>query len=357
MLNWPRKEFFLTSLISQLYNDRNDMLRRLKSENGKDICEIINDCRVFVTDYYQLKKRPKVSKSKITGTVRTDIGMIESIDIEFDNGSAVSLLIGIPKSNVKPKKTIIGLHGTHESKEYYLGMLSGKARKGHMNSVDFLVPLLKEGYVVVCPDLPTFGSGYPGDRNDNKTFTDYITQVDVLSRLIGRCYAAEAIGDVMGVMDFLESYPLTQGSCYGIIGFSLGGQISSLVAACDARINAVIDVAGLLTYEQVFKIWPEKITKITYIFGGDCLGSIGDLWSIALAIAPRPQLRMACTNDEHVPIQSVYDINELLQSAYESLCVKGMVKFIEYIGPHDIQHKMIYDAIAWLDKNLSGGVL
>lgn len=352
-LQWPRKEYFSESIIAQLREKRMKVLKELKDASCEKIGNIVKMNQDSVRNYYQVSERPSFSSFRETMTIEKSYGKIIGIDVLLDNSSVVSLTLGIPQKPKIPHKVILGLHGTHESREYYLDILSHQARKGHENSTGFLVPAMEAGFIVVCPDLPTFGNGYPGEMVNSQKFGKYIQEVDTISRLIGRCYAAETVGEVMAVIDFLEAYPEIEACSYGVSGFSLGGQSTSLLAACDPRISVAADVAGLSTYEQFFRIWPERITDITYIFGENCLGVIGDLWTIALSIAPKAQLRIACTDDIYVPFKSVEDIMEILDPVYCSYGCRDNLKMVKYNGPHGIQKGMIQDVIDWFEVNMN----
>jgi dienelactone hydrolase len=352
--DWPRGGFFQDALISRLSDARQTMLDLLRRSSPEECRSLIRQCHSKVIKYFQAVQgvKPEIRGFNLTSSHECSPGEILNYDVYLTNGSRISLVIAMPRNPIAPRKTVIGLHGTHESREYYLGTLKDSPRRGHENSLNFLLPLFEAGYVVVCPDLPSFGNGYPGRISDNADeFTGYIEKVDVLARLIGRCYAAEAAGEIMAVVDFLELLPNISTSHIGITGFSLGGQIASVTAACDTRIGAVIDGAGLFTYERFFGIWPQRITEITYIFG-DCLGDIGDLWNIALGISPRPQLRLACKDDFFVPLQAVYDIMEMLDLVYKAFGCAGKARISEYAGEHDIQPKMACDIVDWLGVNL-----
>ncbi len=263
-----------------------------------------------------------------------------------EEGEEIPAHLLIPKGLTGPAPAVICIHGTTPyGKDVTIG-LEGPASRAYG------LELAKRGYVVLAPDLLTFGERIlPGRR--------YVDTTDFYIRHPNWSMLGKIIFDISRAVDFLY----TQGDIVdedniGAIGHSLGGHSAFFSAAFEQRIKVAVSSCGTYPFVEPslgFR-WSRKdprnfiyIPKLRdYLI---CDKPVPfDLYEVMALIEPRPFLHIAA--DENIP--GLGDMLGQMQShliqVYQLYHAEEKLGWHFYIGPHDFPEESRKMAYEWLDK-------
>ncbi|MBO9610561.1 MAG: alpha/beta fold hydrolase [Paenibacillaceae bacterium] len=338
---WPSQGAFVDHIVAGLQWERESTAERWRFWSAEEIDKELDRYREQLRHYLNMNARPPIARYESEGERKLDGFVVNTMNLQLEDGTRLPFTLGMPSRPLSPPRIVIALHGTNESMEYPLGNLIGPARRGHENVPGFARPLLEAGYYVVSPDLPSFGRRL-----------EPIEQYAQLAMLTGSSYLEKAVGEVSTLIDWIKSNPELNAYTLGIVGFSLGGQVAVATAACDLRIDSVIDIGGWSTYETVFRLEPDMIAKRVYICGSGFLGVLGDMWRLAAAIAPRPILRIAAEEDEYNPLAGVRDTMALLSHIYAAHGSDELLRLYVHPGIHDVAPQTPQQLVEWFNETM-----
>jgi pimeloyl-ACP methyl ester carboxylesterase len=203
------------------------------------------------------------------------------------------------------------------------------------------VHLAERGYVVLCPDYPSFGEySYDFRKSDYKSGS------------------MKAIWNNMRAVDLLQSLPQVDGKRIGVIGHSLGGHNSMFSAVFDDRIQAIVSNCGFTSFAKYYsgnlKGWTSdrympliatkyemKPEKMPFEFA-----------DVVIAFAPRPFLASSPIEDSNFEVSGVKDVIAAAMPYYENLGAKEKLQANYPDCKHDFPpavRKVAYDFLdRWL---------
>lgn len=348
---WPEHgQNYITGLEDRLREIRTDCLAFLQTASAAQAAAACEGLAKEIGNFYKVRGGAACNAATVAEGSLPGGGSYETVVLDLENRQKLRLIVGTPPEGRWNGRCIMALHGTHEHAGYFLGLL-GAPRTSHESSVGFALPFIKQGYMVACPDLPCFGMDNPIADESSEAFNSYIFQVDALNRITGCSYLQQAVNrNVAATGYLLNRFPAIEH--YAITGYSLGALVAVATAACDKRVQAVIEYMGITTLEQEINERTQLCKLRSYVYGSGFAASVGDHWCLSLACAPRPFLRVSKAGDENVLYQGVRDTAQLQQAAYSACGAAGRFGQVLHQGQHGLQAGMAEEGAAWLDGQL-----
>jgi len=207
------------------------------------------------------------------------------------------------------------------------------------------VALVREGFVVLCPDALCFeerqSPHLPGGEFERFEFLRYV--------VAGRCLAWKNILDMRRAVDYLCTRPEVDAARLGCYGHSLGATHTWLVGPWEPRLKCLVGNCCLPTYAAIHR------THLLHCFPNFIPGWLqyGDTPDIAGLIAPRPLHLSFGELDDGSPIEEVHMGLRTIARAYEQAGAAD--RFSHYIEPgagHILSDEMWRRARTWLRKHL-----
>ncbi len=249
---------------------------------------------------------------------------IESVTYEVQPGERIPALLLIPE-NVTAENPAPGIAVWHQHNgEYHLGKSEPAGLAGNpMHHT--AVALVREGYVVLCPDSLCFE-----ERQDPTGILkggEY-ERFEFLREVVrGRSLAWKDVMDMKTSIDYLSQRPEVIPEKIGCYGHSMGSTHSWLVGPLEPRLKCVIGNCCLPTYEAI------EETHILHCFPNFVPGwkKFGDTPEIAALIAPRALHLNFGEEDSGSPIESVKRGISRIADVYKK--AGAGEKFSSYIEP------------------------
>jgi hypothetical protein len=271
---------------------------------------------VKVTDIVEL---PKYVRKKLTFAVEKD--------------DRVPAYLLIPKQRKGKLPGVLVLHQT---------IAIGKdepAGLGAQENKRIGVHLVERGYVVLCPDYPSFGE-YRYDFKKSQFQSG----------------SMKAIWNNMRAIDLLVSLPEVDGERIGCIGHSLGGHNTMFTAVFDTRIKACVSNCGFTSFPKYYggklKGWtsPRYMPLIASKYEMKPEKMPFDFPDVVAALAPRAFLASAPLHDDNFEVSGVRDCIAAAQPVYELLGVKEKLGANYPDCKHDFPPEVRKVAYEWLDR-------
>ena len=235
----------------------------------------------------------------------------------------------------RPAPAVLALHQTTSI---------GKAEPaglGGLSNLHYGAELARRGYVVLCPDYPSFGD-YPHD------------------------FAADAwpSGTALGIVghrravDLLVSRPEVDPGRIGAIGHSLGGHNTVFLAAFDERIRVAVSSCGWTLFADYkggnLAGWAgdRYMPRIRDVYALDPARMPFDFDGLIASIAPRAFLSVSPLDDDNFSARGVRKGMASAARVYEVLGAKENLKAIYPDCGHDFPHAARLEAYAFLDRAL-----
>jgi dienelactone hydrolase len=242
--------------------------------------------------------KPSPLKPQLRETLQKDGYRIESFTYEGLPGERIPALILVP-DNVSASDPAPGIAVWHQHNgEYHLGKSEPAGLAGNpMHHT--AVALVREGYVVLCPDSLCFEERQ--DPTGKLQDGDY-ERFEFLREVVqGHCLAWKDIFDMKQSITMLCERPEVRKDLIGCYGHSMGSTHSWLVGPLDGRIKCIVGNCCLPTYEAI------EQNHILHCFPNFVPGwkRYGDTPEIASLIAPRALHLNFGEKDEGSPIESV----------------------------------------------------
>lgn len=255
---------------------------------------------------------PSPLLTKQGDSIKKDGYRIESLTYEVQPGDRVSAFLLVP-DHVTAANPAPGIAVWHQHNgEYHLGKSEPAGLAGNpMHHTG--VALVKEGYVVLCPDALCFE-----ERQDptGKLKGGQFERFEFLREVVrGRSLAWKNILDMQRAIDILCDRPEVLDDKIGCYGHSMGSTHSWLVGPLEPRLKCIIGNCCLPTYEGI------EEEHLLHCFPNFVPGwkNHGDTPEIAALIAPRALHLNLGEKDTGSPIESatrgVHRIAEVYKQA------------------------------------------
>lgn len=257
-------------------------------------------------------------------TIKKDGYRIESLTYDVQPGERIPALLLVP-DNVTASNPAPGIAVWHQHNgEYHLGKSEPAGLAGNpMHHT--AVALVREGYVVLCPDSLCFE-----ERQDPSGILkrgEY-ERFEFLREIVrGRSLAWKDILDMKVSVDYLSQRAEVIPDKLGCYGHSMGSTHAWLVGPLEPRLKCIIGNCCLPTYEAI------EETHILHCFPNFVPGwkKYGDTPEIAALISPRALHLNFGEMDSGSPIESVKKGLSRIAEVYEKAGAAD--KFTSYIEP------------------------
>ncbi|HOS71189.1 MAG TPA: alpha/beta hydrolase family protein [Bacteroidales bacterium] len=267
-------------------------------------------------------------------TIRKDGYRIESVTYEGMPGERIPAFIlipdGIDSSNPAPGIAVWHQHNG----EYHLGKSEPAGLAGNpMHHTG--VALVREGYVVLCPDSLCFEERQDPTgilKGGNYERFEFLREV-----VRGRCLAWKDVFDMKQSVSMLCDRPEVRKDYLGCYGHSMGSTHAWLVGPLEPRLKCVIGNCCLPTYEAI------EEEHLLHCFPNFVPGwkKYGDTPEIAALIAPRALHLNLGEEDDGSPIESARRGIERIAGVYEKAGVpENFTYFIEAGAGHVLSEAM-----------------
>jgi dienelactone hydrolase len=191
---------------------------------------------------------------------------------------------------------------------------------------DYAQQLVRQGFVVLAPDLRCFGERLDWNPEDH-----YACDTNLVHAVMaGYSPIAQNLWDLSRSLDVLEQHELVDPARIGVAGLSLGGTMSLFLAATDERVAATV-VSGYLSS------WGEAHKVPWNMCGSQVMpGMLGRLEHVDLGalVAPRPLLVETGTEDLIFPLAAARESMGQLRTRYESMDAGDRLEHDVFEGEH-----------------------
>jgi len=283
---------------------------------------------------------------QVKETTRKDGYRIESLSYEVEPGDRVPALLlvpdGVDAANPAPAIAIWHQHAG----QYHLGKSEPAGLAGDpMHATG--VALVKEGYVVLCPDALCFE-----ERQDSTGVqrTGGFERFEFLRYVVnGKSMAWKNILDMRRAVDYLVSRPEVKADKLGCYGHSMGSTHTWLVGPHEPRLKALVGNCCLPTYSAIHD------HHLLHCFPNFVPGWLqyGDTPEIAALIAPRALHLNLGETDGGSPIEHARAGVERIAKAYAAQgAAENFSSFIEPNTGHVLSEEMWKRTRDWFAKHL-----
>jgi len=266
------------------------------------------------------------------GDLRVEVGKTEQkkgyqcqwLSYETQPGDRVPAIVLTPDgvSATSPAAAVAVWH--QHNGQYHLGKSEPAGLAGDkMHHTG--VALVKEGYVVLCPDALCFE-----ERQDptGKLKGGAYERFEFLRSLVaGNCMAWRNILDMRRAIDYLAGRSDVRADRVGCYGHSMGSTHTWLVGPWEPRLKCLVGNCCMPTYDAIHR------THLLHCFPNFVPGfhQYGDTPDIAALIAPRPLHLNFGETDRGSPIEEVREGVKRIAGAYAAAGAED--KFSYYIEP------------------------
>ena len=251
-------------------------------------------------------------KPKVKEIIQKDGYRIESISYEAQPGDWIPALLMVP-DKVTKENPAPGIAVWHQHNgEYHLGKTEPAGLAGNPMHHTGLA-LVREGYVVLCPDALCFE-----ERQDptQKLKDGSYERFEFLKEVVrGRSMAWRNVLEMKRAIDLLCSRLEVKSDQLGCYGHSMGSTHSWLVGPLEPRLKCIVGNCCLPTYDAI------EEEHILHCFPNFVPGwkQFGDTPEIAALIAPRVLHLNFGEKDSGSPIGSVRQGVQRISETYKKL--------------------------------------
>jgi dienelactone hydrolase len=257
---------------------------------------------------------------------------LEMLILTSPDGDEIPCLYLTPATPKPWPKAMIAIH--QHAGRFDLGK-SELAGLGGDPSLAYALRLAEAGFPTLVPDLIGFE-----DRQRSTDDSAAAERFDAFYRIAdGSSLQAKHTMDVAVATSWLEDNDDIAGRI-GIMGHSLGGQVSLFSLAFDNRLKAGVINCGIGTLAS-FREHQVPHNSAWFV---PALIARGDTPVIAADILDRRVFVAAGTNDSLFPMQGVHEVVDAF--------APGVCDFHESATGHELAARTLEEALSWLQLNL-----
>jgi dienelactone hydrolase len=262
----------------------------------------------------------------------------ELIVYDSEEHMSVPAYLLIPHARTRPGPAILAQHGHGPGKVEVCGLTPGE---DGTTGNDYAHQLALRGYVVLAPDLRTFGER--ADWNPPNLYGCDLSHVH--ATLVGYRLLALDLWDLARGLDLLAGHPLVDRGRVGVVGLSQGGTCALFLAAWDRRVRATV-VSGYLNRWSACASIPWNMCGSQTLPG---VVSTLDHLELGALVAPRPLLVETGSEDNIFPAAATVEVCERLDRVYAAMSAGDRFELDAFQGGHRWHGERAYPFLArWL---------
>ncbi len=275
--------------------------------------------------------------TKVLSEVKGDGFIRQSITFVSEPGDRIPALLYIP-TDTKGKDKLPAMLALHPTGP--LGKLI-VAGEGPLDNRQYGMELAQRGYVVLCPDYPSFGD-YNYDFEQDRYLSG--TMKGIFNHMRG--------------VDLLESMNIVDPQRIGVIGHSLGGHNAMFVGVFDQRLKVIVSSCGWTPfhdyYEGDIKGWTSPrympSLKETFLLDPDLVPF--DFYEVVAALAPRPFFSSSPLHDDNFSVEGVRKGTAEASKIYQLLGAGNQIRVVYPDCGHDFPEQIRLQAYQFIKKSL-----
>jgi pimeloyl-ACP methyl ester carboxylesterase len=256
-----------------------------------------------------------------TESVACDGYRRDTIVFDVEDTMSVPAYLLVPDGQVQPGPAVLACHGHGPGKSQAVGLEFTNAPNS-----DYALQFVRQGYVVLAPDLRCFG-----ERQDWNPDDHYACDTNLVHAVMaGWNPLAQNIWDLSRCLDVLAEHDLVDASRIAMVGLSYGATVTLFTAALDDRVAAAV-VSGYLSSWGVAHKMPWNMCGSQVLFG--MLGQLEHEDLVAL-VAPRPLCVESGTADDLFPYVTAQETVRRVRLVYEAQGASDQLVHDVFEGEH-----------------------
>jgi len=302
-----------------------------------------------ITGYSTMLRAPL--KPRITGEEAFDGYLRQRVEIQTEPGVVMPLYVLIPAGDTGPYPAVLAPHG-HGSggKMAVVGRreVPGLAPLIDQHNYDYGVQLVREGFIVFCPDARGFGERQEAAAKADP-FAASCQWINNMAFPLGQTVTGMWTWELHRLLDYVATRPDCRPGRVGCAGLSGGGLQTLWAAALDERIRCAV-VSGYFYGYKESLLDEHQNCSCNYV---PHLYEYADMGDLGALIAPRPLLIETGDQDSlngASGLKNVVSQVRITRKAYRVYGCPGNLKHDIFNGPHRWNG---VEAIPWMKKHLA----
>jgi dienelactone hydrolase len=251
-------------------------------------------------------------QAKVVQIIEHDTAILEKIVFNGTRDSRVPGYLVIPKAGEAPYPCVMLLHWLSGSKESWI-------HTDNFASSDRLVKeLLAAGFAIIALDAQ-----YHGERSVENDYENAGRLVEKEYYERYREMLIESVIDYRRAIDYLETRPEIDVNRIGVIGYSMGGNMTFVLTGVESRIKAAVACVAPIFQYQVGAYCPHNFAE---------------------AIGERPFLMLMGRKDEYYTEEDARHVFDLIPGATKDL--------VFYDSGHVLPPEFTTKAVNWHKEHL-----
>ncbi|MNP01179.1 Abhydrolase family protein [compost metagenome] len=271
----------------------------------------------------------------------------ERVELSATPGLTFAAYVLIPAGYCNNTPAVLALHGHGYGSREIVGLRpDGTPDEGEAGiHQHFAVELVKRGMVVIAPDVVGFG--------ERKLLSDLSTNPDIKNSchrlatslmMVGKTLTGLRVSEAQTALQYIRSRPEVNPEAVGIMGFSGGALISSVLAALDEGVKATV----LVGFPNTFK---ESILHVSHCIDNytPSMLSYAEMPEWIGLIAPRYLFLESGSEDHIFPKIGFAQAEQALREIYTLEGAEDRLESDLFQGGHEICGRRSYQ---WMRNTL-----
>ena len=295
--------------------------------------------------------RPAPLAARVTEQVEFPDFLRQRVEIQTEPGLVMPVFVLVPKSGSPPYPAIITPHGHISGGKLAVAgcrEIPAVAQTIARHNYDYGVQLVRQGFVVFCPDARGFGERQEAAAKGNILAASCLW-INNMAYPLGQTVTGMWAWDLHRLLDYVQSRSDCRATDIGCAGLSGGGLQTLWAAALDTRIRCAVISGYLYGYKESLLDMPDNCS-CNYV---PRLYEYVDMGDIAALIAPRPLLIETGTRDPLNGASGLANVRSqmrIIRRAYHLLKADGLLAHDIFEGEHRWNG---VKAIPWLHRHLA----
>ncbi|MBM3457181.1 MAG: acetylxylan esterase, partial [Armatimonadetes bacterium] len=270
---------------------------------------------------------------RIEEEVRSEKWTRRKLSFQSEPGVRVPAYLFLPARRRGSRPAVLCLHQTVREGKAEPAGLAGSPNMAYARE------LAERGYVTLAPDYASLGE-YPWTLGPTSGFASG---------------TMKGIWDHHRAVDLLAGLPEVDPARIGCLGHSLGGHNALFLGLYEPRLRAFVSSCGFSRFHKDdVPSWtgPRYLPRLASLFGNDANRVPFDFTELVAALAPRPFLACAATEDNDFDVSGVRDVLAAARSVYRLYGAENGLRAYYPTSKHDFPAEARREAYRFLDRFL-----